>query len=265
MIETLTFSCLDGIAFTAQRNRLNQLPTDFSVSAGPLGPFIELMQLSVLGVLPEPNKISWFQQEQMAGLYEAMKGRRRQDYNQNRSMGFFCTNRKWDSNDTDWMGFCLAAQKAATAANFPRPLPQQFAAALEELVTNVYEHSNAAESGIAVFRAGRDEFEFVVADRGVGTLTSLKSCSEYSHLTDHGQALRLALGEGVSRHGAAAKRGNGFRPIFVGLANLNGSLRFRSGDHSFSIDGQKIRMPAKLAQKVFLPGFFTSVSCTLRG
>lgn len=223
------------------------------------------MQLSAAGVLPEPNKIPWLNQERMAGFYEALKGRRRQDYNQTRSMGFFCTNRQWDSNNTDWIGFCLAAQKAASAANFPRPLPQQFAAALEELVTNVYEHSEAAESGIAAFRAGKEEFEFVVADRGVGTLASLQSCPEYSQLSDHGQALRLALSEGVSRFGASAKRGNGFRPIFVGLANLNGSLRFRSGDHAFSIDGQKIGVPAKLAQKTFLQGFLASVSCALKG
>ena len=59
---------------------------------------------------------------------------------------------------------------------------------------------------------------------------------------------------GVSRFGAQSGRGTGFRPIFVGLANLAGMLRFRSGDHALVIDGQKIGdMSAVTAQKVRLP------------
>jgi len=63
--------------------------------------------------------------------------------------------------------------------------------------------------------------------------------------------LRLALTDGVSRYGKEAKRGAGFRPIFVGLANLAGSLRFRTGDHALTIEGQKIElMSSKMAQKL---------------
>jgi hypothetical protein len=38
-----------------------------------------------------------------------------------------------------------------------------------------------------------------------------------------------------------AKRGNGFRPLFQGLANLNGTLRFRSGDQALTMDGGECR------------------------
>jgi hypothetical protein len=70
---------------------------------------------------------------------------------------------------------------------------------------------------------------------------------------------------GVSRFGPQAKRGDGFRPLFIGLANLNGSLRFRSGDHALIIDGRKLDViAAKTAQKVHLQGFLISVACRLR-
>jgi hypothetical protein len=131
-----------------------------------------------------------------------------------------------------------------------------------ELVGNISEHSGAADTGIVAYRAGRDGFEFAVADGGVGVLESLNSCPDYKSLTDHGAALRLALTDGVSRFGPSAGRGHGFRPIFVGLANLSGLLRFRSGDHALVIDGQAIdMMAAKTAQKVPINGFTASVSC----
>jgi hypothetical protein len=120
-------------------------------------------------------------------------------------------------------------------------------------------------SGIAAFRAGSGQFEFAVADGGMGVLDSLRSGPDYAHLGDHGEALQLALTDGVSRFGPQAKRGGGFRPIFVGLANLSGSLRFHSGDHAVVIDGRKIdSMAAKTAQKAHLQGFLASVACRLR-
>lgn len=76
--------------------------------------------------------------------------------------------------------------------------------------------------------------------------------------------LELALTEGISRYGSGSGRGYGFQPLFIGLANLNGSLRFRFGDHALIIDGQKpTLMKAKIAQKPFIPGFFISVRCEL--
>jgi hypothetical protein len=111
---------------------------------------------------------------------------------------------------------------------------------------------------------GGEEFELVVADHGVGVLETLRSGPDYKSLSDHGEALRLALTDGVSRYGRQANRGNGFRPIFVGFANLSGTLRFRTGDHALIIDGQKIDLvSAKTAQKAPMKGFLVSVACRL--
>jgi hypothetical protein len=128
--------------------------------------------------------------------------------------------------------------------------------------SNIYEHSQASRTGIVAFKATPGTFEFVVCDRGIGVLKSLQGCPAYADLTDHGQALKLTLGDGISRHGLQSGRGLGFRPLFRGLANLNGVLRFRSGDYALTIEGQNPGMiPAKLWQKPIIQGFFASVIC----
>jgi hypothetical protein len=60
----------------------------------------------------------------------------------------------------------------------------------------------------------------------------LQRCALYSDLRDHGKALQAALNDGTSRFGADSNRGHGFQPIFIGLLNLYGFLRFRSGDQA---------------------------------
>jgi hypothetical protein len=83
-------------------------------------------------------------------------------------------------------------------------------------------------------------------------------------LVDHGDALKLALQDGVTRFGSSEDRGHGFRPLFTGLANLNGALRFRSGDHALTIDGyQPIALRSRIARKVTVDGFFVSVRCKI--
>lgn len=93
-------------------------------------------------------------------------------------------------------------------------------------------------------------------------LTTLAGCTDYAGLTDHAEALRLMLTDGVSRYGRGAKRGRGFRPLFLGLADLAGELRFRSGNQALSFDGTHPSMLAmKAAEKPSMDGFFVSVRC----
>ncbi|HEY1745635.1 MAG TPA: hypothetical protein VGG11_02570 [Xanthobacteraceae bacterium] len=254
-----SFSALDSIAFAASRGRLNQLPPKTKYDAGPLGPFIELGQLCTTGLLPQPDEASWLNLGAATPLYAALCAR--QPYWTGKGAGFFRIGESWSGDDTAWIGFGVAAQRAAAASGFHRKIAAQFAAALSELVSNVCEHSRQSGSGIAAFRAVGGEFEFVVADRGIGVLKSLRENPAYKALGDHGEALQLALTDGVSRSGKP-DRGKGFRPIFIGLANLSGALRFRTGDHAYVIDGRKIdAMFAKTAQKVPIDGFFISVAC----
>jgi hypothetical protein len=261
--QPFTFSALDCLAFAAERGRLPQQPTDLALCADALGPLLELTQLSRNGLLPPPHKAAWLSLGETASLEAALRsGKVLWICPTTRATGFYRAPPTWNDENTQWTGFGLAAQKAAIAAGFHSQIAAQFIGALGEMISNIYEHSGAPASGIAVFRAGGGAFEFAISDSGIGILESLRTCPDYAGLTDCGTALRLALTDGVSRFGPEAKRGNGFRPIFVGLANLRGSLRFRSGNHALIIDGDRIeRMQAKTAQKVGLQGFFASVSC----
>jgi anti-sigma regulatory factor (Ser/Thr protein kinase) len=177
-------------------------------------------------------------------------------------LGFIRT--QWESENwhTRSTGFLLQAQRAArTISKLPGNVPGQMAAAIQELEANIQEHSGAAPTGVLVFRATSNFFEFVVADRGMGLLSSLRSSSQYLGLNDHGLALELALTDGVSRHNDPG-HGNGFRPIFQGLSDLNGYLRFRNGDHALIMDGTAPDLAtAQLSQKPFIDGFLASICC----
>ncbi len=256
------FAALDGLAFAAERGRLSGLAPAQMV-ARDLGPVIELGQLAASGLLPAPEQAAWLNLDGVGALYRALVGGKSQWVcPDGRRIGFLRTGRSPPASEAVWTGFGLAAQQGAVAAGFPKAIGAQLAAALGELCSNLYEHSDAPETGLIAFRAGLNRFEFVVADRGIGVRESLRSCGEYSALEDHGEALRLTLTDGVSRHGPDAGRGHGFRPLFVGLANLSGGLRFRSGDHALVMDGQNPSLvSAQLAQKPLIPGFFISVIC----
>ncbi len=262
--QPLDFNALDGLAFAALRGR-DAMRQDSHITARALGPLIEWLMLTDVGLMPPPREARFLAVGSVGPLIAALSdGRRQWLCPVTRACGFFRTPAIWPHDDGGWIEFGLAAQRAATAVGFHRTTAARFVGAAGELVGNIREHAQAPDTGIVAFRASRDGFEFVVADGGIGVLESLKTCPDYEALTDHGTALRLALSDGISRFGRDGGRGRGFSPIFVGLANLSGLLRFRSGDHALVIDGHTIDMiAAKTAQKVMMRGFTASVSCRL--
>jgi anti-sigma regulatory factor (Ser/Thr protein kinase) len=261
MTAVLDFAMLDGMAFAAERGRLSGRAPD--LVAYDLGPVVELDQLAAAGLLPSPERAEWLRLDGLGVLYrEIASGRANWVCPDGRRIGFLRTTATVPSDERAWTAFGLAAQQAAVASGFSARIASQLAAAIGEMHSNIYEHSGASATGLVAFRVGANRFEFVAADRGIGVLESLRSCSDYSGMNDHAEALRLTLTDGVSRHGANIGRGRGFRPLFIGLANLNGSLRFRSGDHALVIDGSNASlMTARTAQKPYLNGFLISVAC----
>lgn len=262
----LTFAEVDNLAFAAERGRLNGRAPTMAFASIEIGPLIELTQLAAGGLLPPPDCNPWVVLDGAAGFYSALATTRNQWIcPKSSATGFIRTLLGPYVGATDWTAFGLAAQKAAVATGFRGVVAAQLVGALGEMHSNIYEHSGASETGIAAFRASGGIFEFVVTDRGMGALASLRTCTEFAGLKSHGEALRLALTEGVSRFGTDARRGLGFRSLFVGLANINGALRFRSGDHALTIDGHNPSLKlARLTQKPSLGGFFASVKCHVR-
>ena len=263
MPEPLTFASVDDLAFAADRGRLSLADGGPSLAVEELGPFLEYLLLSGTGLLPAPPQASWLSLNGIADLYSALSSRRHAWICPKTTMaGVFRTYEQRPTDQTSWNMFSIAAERAAVSAGFPKRIAVQLAAAMGEMEGNIYEHSRLSKSGVLVFRGVPGMFEFVVADRGIGVLKSLRTCTEYANVVDHGDALGLVLRDGVSRFGSGEDRGHGFRPLFTGLANLNGALRFRSGDHALTITGYNpSALQYRVAKKISIAGFFASIRC----
>ena len=259
----LDFALLDDLAFAAQSSRLSSYRPPRPLAPAGLGPIVELWLL-VSGGLFSPDILEWIPGN-AAALLSALRSRRDEWISANGRIGVCRAVRSDPNADERSTGFQMAVKRAAAqTAGFSGQVPGLLLAGLVELESNVHEHSDAADTGIIAFRAAPGVFEFVVADAGIGVLRSLGKSKAFSGLRDHGEALHQALTEGVSRHGVNAGRGFGFRQVFVGLADLHGSLRFRSGDHAMTLDGiSPNEKGSRISQKVPLQGFFAHVRAML--
>jgi hypothetical protein len=261
-VMPLSFTAVDGLAFAAQKGKLGSAPSR-SFMVGDIGPLLELRHLSIDGRLVPFESILAGMPLHTAGLFAALKQNQQRFWvcPSTKRIGFFRTTNNEDDVSNSY-SFGMAAQKAATVAGFSKLVASQLVAAIVEMVDNIYLHSTLSESGLAAFHARPGYFEFAVLDRGVGILRSLQQSSEYMRLSDHGDALQMALTDGCSRFGANSNHGHGFRPLFIGLSNLNGALRFRTGDHALTIDGRDpISIPWTKIAKPNISGFLAFVSC----
>lgn len=163
-----------------------------------------------------------------------------------------------DSQHLEWTMFRYELHRAAVAAGFDTMWAAQIVGALGELEDNIHWHSQAAESGVLAYWV-TDHLDCVLLDGGVGVLASLRRNEEYRQLSDHGTALRLATTNGISRHGSGSGRGWGYNDLFVGLANSNADIRFRSGDHLLSVKGRSGLPTAQLHQRATGEGLLVSI------
>lgn len=163
-----------------------------------------------------------------------------------------------------WTEMINRLKRLSIGAGFSDDHSGKFVAAIDELWCNVVDHSQRSDTGYVGFSLEPGRFEFVVADHGVGILASLNSNPIYADLKDHGRAIELALSEGISRYHKDDGHGFGFRPLFIGLANIARDLRFRSGDHAREITRVSGAPPeARTYEIAPLPGFFCSTTCVV--
>lgn len=162
-----------------------------------------------------------------------------------------------------WDQWTLHAENIAKTKGLNAHLIASLIGAMVELQDNVYEHSNAPQTGLVAYAVTATSFEFVVADRGIGVLRTLRQNPVYAALPDAGAALREMVKEGVSRFPVEAGRGQGFNQLFRALVGHKAELRFRSGDHALTMiptsDG--INGATALAQVAQLEGLAISVFC----
>jgi hypothetical protein len=164
-------------------------------------------------------------------------------------------------DDPNWIAFCMRLIDAGVKAGLPKQFSQGLAGTFEEMTGNLLEHSERSESGVVGYTWRLGEFEYVVADAGIGVLDSLRQHPDYSWMSDSGEALETAVCDGESRHGRKQLRGTGFHDLLYNIARRNSYLRFRSGDHSYALDGTK-SLPVKQMQHCApFQGFLISVVC----
>ncbi|HEX4410230.1 MAG TPA: hypothetical protein VH206_15760 [Xanthobacteraceae bacterium] len=258
------FEELDELAFATASNVKIEKPLG-QIFAKNLGTIIELQQLIQTGLaLPDLDKLADTRRVRLAKAIKLGQKKAIFEGDGRRSWLMKCC---WENEEEpdDWHDFCCSLEEGAVLAGFPKRNAQELVAATRELVSNIFDHSGALSSGIAGFSIIDDELEIVVADSGIGVLESLRTSPEFSALRDSGEALQAALADGVSRFGKRSGHGGGFRDLFRGLINLNGNLRFRSGDHALNINGVSLGLSAaRISQKVQLPGFIISIMCDTR-
>lgn len=247
----LTYAALDEHAIACASAPSPQVP--LLLPADALGPQIEHLLLAEQGVVPSPTPSPLTRASMTA------------EPNRLIELADQCAVLRLARDplpETVWIQMTIRAKRAAEAAGFVSRSAGQLAAALDEMVSNIVEHSGEPGTGFVAFRGSEGLFEFVIADQGMGALKSLRSNPQYAALASARDALPLVLQNGCSCTGESG-RGMGFDDLFRGLANHNGRLRFRSDDAAVIIDGQSpSAIRPKVKQRAPLRGFVASVCCT---
>lgn len=151
--------------------------------------------------------------------------------------------------------------------DFGRKLSLALSKALHEMVDNVIQHSSATVNhpalGVVGYHISRRVMTFAVADVGRGVLNSLRTNPRWSSLLDSSQALQLAVSASATRRVGDDHEDGGFERVLEALADLNGLLRFRSGNGLLTIDGRGQARQATSSYSQPMDGLQLSVTCRL--
>lgn len=256
--DLLTFHFLDDVLLLPHEESQQKIAQALIHQIGPLAEYALYAPVAASACLCQSKSAA------AQSLFNVLLGKGTQVglSAQARPVEFFRTpqdNANFDNDD--WVGFCMRLQSAAKKAGLLEGFARELAGTFEEMVGNIVEHSEHPETGVVGYAWKPGEFEYVVADAGIGVMKSLKKHPDYAHLSDAGQALETALMDGESCLGKAALRGRGFRTLILNIASRNSLLRFRSGDHCHIVDGTKSvpRFTSQLCSD--FQGFHISVVC----
>ena len=134
----------------------------------------------------------------------------------------------------DWDEYLLRFRQSAKSVGFSMNEAVALAASLGEMTDNATVHSKSP-SILVGYQAIEGVALCCIVDVGIGVLDSLKSHEAYGNLSQHKDAIRIALQQGESCLGPKSGGGNGFNNVFKALAATWGTLRFRSGEGRVSM------------------------------
>lgn len=256
------FAGSDDLLWAAEQGSLSGTGSIRVTRSGQIGPLIEILMRRQS--LPEQFVNLTFDAHFTDYIEAALSYGRVVGTEKNSTYGVFPISRVIsDADKALWELWLLRAEQAAFAGGLPRSLAAALVGALVELQDNILEHSTRPESGLVAYGFTGNAFEVVVADSGIGVLSSLRANAEYAAVSDAGHALKIAVQDGQSRYGSNKDRGFGMGQMFRALVNHDGDLRFRSDDYSLTVRGHSPSLSGtvELSQKARLPGLTISVRC----
>lgn len=229
------FSVVDDMLAEAVHGRLRSHGSMRIENSGRIGPLIELLAaaqqfaseyeaVSFAGSFAPKLREAWATGQPFGGAFSDRAG----------AFPLPLVN-PVETSDPVWEQWLLHAENTAKNRGFPAGLVSSLVGALGEMQDNVYEHSGAAQTGLVAYAVTDRTFEFVVADRGMGVLETLRQNPDYAQLPDAGAALTEAIRPGVSRFPASSGRGQGFIQLCKSMVTDRVELRFRSGDHALTL------------------------------
>ncbi|HYI01901.1 hypothetical protein [Hyalangium sp.] len=178
----------------------------------------------------------------------------------------FLLRRRADILETPWDLYRQRFGRSLKSQGFSSTLAHALSKALDEMADNVIQHSGSDESkpatGLIGYHVNERWMQFAVVDLGRGLLNSLRTNPKWSTLSDSKSALQEAIQNYATRR-KSEKEGGGFKQVHKALADLNGHLRFRSGDAVLTLDGRGKERAARIMSSPVLPGFQLSVTCSL--
>lgn len=255
------FDNSDDLLWQAARGQLSGRGPIRVIRSGRIGPVVELMYARK--AMPAEYAQVMVEMPFARFVDDAISSARISGGNHDDVAGVFPLGRHGAGTHAEdlWEQWALHAQNAAVTRGLNRSLVDGLIGALIELQDNVYQHSEAPETGLVAYAVGPGTFEFVVADAGIGVLASLIKNPEFAGLRDSGEALKVAASDGASRYDRSTGHGFGIGQLFKALARDAGELRFRSGDHVMPIRGDRPSLTGKVdtVQKAWLDGLIVSV------
>jgi hypothetical protein len=257
LTEPLTFEILDDALLARERGRRVGLCFEPGLCLGPMVELFVHTQTSKEPIDHEPAA-------EIDAMGLALSGRQ-PVYLSSQTIGVAPAKRAAvNGADAHWDQYLFTLHKAIVANGFPAAFSTGLVGALDEMQSNIHDHSDAIETGIVAYRVTPGRVEWSVSDRGIGVMTGLQR-GQFPSVKDGGEALRIALTDGYSRLSVQG-RGYGFRQLFKALSARHGSLRFRSDDHVLTMTGVSPTLSrAKLKQRSKVAGFSVTVVCTNPG
>ena len=254
MRQTLKYSLLDDLELACANSETSALP-NLELAIGSLGPLIQLHRSPAKATIMAAASLDYRDFGEAVEFLDRLQGLY---VNRTGSFGFAVT-----SGDG---ALALELMQRALISINKSPLPTaagaQAVSALGEFDSNIDRHSRREQSGFVAFEVNQQFVGLYASDLGQGMLGSLRQNPNYAKLDDSGEALSMALREGVSSS-TNPGRGMGFRPIFVGLASHARLLRFRSDDALLEINRFGGGSPTQeIKERPSVAGFHAFVHCT---